>query len=570
LAEALCASLKRLEPSTDIFFSPLSLGPGFWLPKLAKEIIDTDAFLFFIGPSGVGPWQQLEYDEALDRYVQERERFPLVPVIAAGATAPGLSFLRRLNWVEAPIVTEDKALHRLLAALKGENVVAATPLWKLVNPYRGLEAMTESNTDYFYGRTRETAAVLTALAEKRDRCPILIGASGVGKSSVARAGVLSALKSMHWPGTERGVNNAWPAGLKNSRGWLSLLVRPGEAPLAALTAAVTRPWQLDATDPPQAARPREWAEGLAAGRNRLSDLFDATQQKLKEREGEAPERILIYLDQGEELYTHAAPQEARRFSEVLAEGLSDRRLSAFASLRADYFDRLQGDEPLFKCREHIDVPPFDRSQLHEVVTAPASALDVKFEDDKVAESVTDAATAHGAGESTDDQGKGASARPGALPLLSYLLTDMWKDMVVRGDATLRLPVQAIDVGGVLARRADSFLAGHPREEAALRRLLTLRLAVVQAEGEPVRRQTTREECSEAEWALAARLADQDWRPRRLLVLAPQHQVDPLPDEGRGAPVLRVRDELSHPVPRRLIQAEGDDPCLSCHSLSSFP
>jgi hypothetical protein len=28
---------------------------------------------------------------------------------------------------------------------------SATPLWKLVNPYRGLEAMSEANADYFYG-----------------------------------------------------------------------------------------------------------------------------------------------------------------------------------------------------------------------------------------------------------------------------------------------------------------------------------------------------------------------------------------------------------------------------------
>ena len=94
------------------------------------------------------------------------KHFPLVPVMAAGAEAPGLSFLRTLNWVEAPVVTEDKVLHRLLAALKGETVASATPLWKLVNPYRGLEAMTEANADYFFGRTRETAAALTALADK--------------------------------------------------------------------------------------------------------------------------------------------------------------------------------------------------------------------------------------------------------------------------------------------------------------------------------------------------------------------------------------------------------------------
>src|SRR5262249_16388166 len=128
------------------------------------------------------------------------EKCGLVPLIAAGAKAPGLPFLRRLNWVEAPDVAEDKALHRLLAALKGEIVASTTPLWKLVNPYRGLEAMTEANTDYFHGRGVETATVLGALAEKRGRCPVLIGASGVGKSSVARAGVLAALKSRRWPG----------------------------------------------------------------------------------------------------------------------------------------------------------------------------------------------------------------------------------------------------------------------------------------------------------------------------------------------------------------------------------
>ena len=495
LAEALRAGLKRLKPAADIYFSPLSLSAGFWLPKLAEEIAKADAFLLLIGPASVGPWQQLEYDEALDRHVHERQRFPLVPVIAAGAKAPGLSFLRRLNWVEAPVVTEDKALHRLLAALQGETVVTATPLWKLVNPYRGLEAMTEANTDYFYGRTRETAAVLTALADKRGRCPILIGASGVGKSSVARAGVLSALKSMQWPGAERTSAAAWPSGLKNSRRWLSLIFRPGEAPLEALAAVFIQLWQLDAKNPDQAALPRKWAKGLAAGDNTLADLIGVTQDELKKREGEAPERILIYLDQGEELYTRAASQQAHRFSEVLANGLDDRRLSAFASLRADYFDRLQADEPLFKCREHVDVPPLDRAQLHEVVSAPARALGVAFEDDKIADRITDA----------------AAAEPGALPLVSYQLTDMWAGMVARNDATLRLPAQAIDVGGVLASRAEEFLRAHPDQETALRRLLTLRLAAVPPEGEPVRRQARREECTDAEWTLAAGLADHPWR-----------------------------------------------------------
>jgi hypothetical protein len=309
---------------------------------------------------------------------------------------------------------------------------------------------------------------------------------------------------MRWPETE-GSAASWPKELQNSRSWVSLTMRPGEAPLEALATAITRLWQLDAKDPDQAARPRQWAKGLSAGDNKLADLLNATQEELKKREGEAPERILLYVDQGEELYTRAMERDAKRFSEVLAEGLRDPRLRAFASMRSDYFGRLQADEPLFKCHEHINVPPLDRAQLHEVVTAPARALGVHFEDEEIANRITAAAT----------------AEPGALPLLSYLLTDMWAGMVRRGDAFLRMPAQAIDIGGVLAGRAEEFLKSNPDEEQALRRLLTLRLATVPPEGEAVRRQTTREECTEAEWSLAARLAEHPWR----LVVMGEREVD---------------------------------------------
>ncbi len=393
----------------------------------------------------------------------------------------------------------------MLAALKGGAAENATPLWKLVNPYRGLEAMTEANADYFYGRGGETAGVLNALAAKPDRLPILIGASGVGKSSVAQAGVLAALKAMRWPSIDGAASNAWPPGLSNSRSFLTLMMRPGDAPLEALAGVFIGLWGLDSTDPEQATLPRKWAKGLSAGDNKLADLIGTTQERLKKRQGEAPERVLLYLDQGEELYTRAAQQEAHRFSEVLNEGLHDPRMFAFASLRADYYDRFQADEPLFNRREHVDVPPLDRAQLQRVVTAPAAALGVSFEDDKIADRITAA----------------AAAEPGALPLLSYLLTDMWAEMVQRDKPVLGLSAHAIDIGGVLASRAENFLKENPEEQKALRRLLTLRFAIVPPEGEPVRRQTFREECSEAEWALAARLADYPYR----LVVMSEREID---------------------------------------------
>ena len=517
LAEAVRAGLSRIDPTAQVFFSPVSLGAGFWVPKLEVEIAQADAFLLLIGPSGIGPWQEIEYYTAFDRHLSDR-RHTLVVAIVGGADAPGLPFLRRVHWVLVPVVAEDTVLHRLLAALKGETVASATPLWKLVNPYRGLEAMNEANADYFYGRNLETAAVLDALAIKPGRCPLLIGASGVGKSSVAQAGVLSALKSMRWPGTD-GSSASWPKGLQNSRGWVSLAMRPGEAPLEALAAAIIRLWQLDAKDPDQATLPRKWAKGLTDGDNSLADLISATQEELKRREGQAPQRMLLYLDQGEELYTRAVHRNAQRFSEVLAEGLGDSRLCAFGSLRADYFDRLQADEPFFRCHDHINVPPLDRAQLQEVVTAPARALSVYFEDDKVADRITAA----------------AAAEPGALPLLSYLLTDMWTGMVVRGDATLRLPANVTDLGGVLANRAEQFLRDNPDGEQALRRLLTLKLAFVPPEGEPMRRQARREECTETEWLLATRLAEYPWR---LVVMSGRDSDDHIVAEVAHQALLR--------------------------------
>ena len=100
------------------------------------------------------------------------------------------------------------------------------------------------------------------------------------------------------------------------------------------------------------------------------------------------------------------------------------------------------------------MPPLDRAQLYEVVTAPARALGVHFENDEIANSITGA----------------AAAEPGALPLLSYLLTDIWAGS---GDATLGMLAQG---GGVLASRAEEFLKANPDEEKVLRRLLALPLS----------------------------------------------------------------------------------------------
>ena len=148
----------------------------------------------------------------------------------------------------------------------------------------------------------------------------------------------------------------------------------------------------------------------------------------------------------------AEERQRRRFSEILAQALGDPRLHALMSLRADFLGALQNDEPLVSRSIGASiVPPLREAQLSEVVSRPAVLLGARFETDGLAADIA----RRTAEESVKDAG--------ALPLLSYLLDDMWTQMVARGDGVLRLPaprsISAACWPSVLSLLAQP--AGHP-------------------------------------------------------------------------------------------------------------
>jgi formylglycine-generating enzyme required for sulfatase activity len=501
LAEQLKAAIESKDPESRVFFAPANLrAGGSWSAQLAQEIADSTAFILLIGEAGIGKWQVPEYDEALDKWVKSERRFPLIVVVLQGQTAPGLPFLRQLHWIVTPSPASEKDVARLFDAASGGDS-SPDALWRYTSPYRGLEAMEEKDSDYFFGRKRETVEILSALAAAKDRLPVLIGNSGVGKSSLAQAGVLAALKRMAWP-EEAQAPNAWPAAFQDSRQWCFLLFKPGTDPLKALVGAFLDTWQFSATDPERVRNQTGWVELLRDGKATLPDLIDATERRRKELDQPSPPSFFLYIDQGEELYVRAEESQRRRFSELLVQALPDRRLHAMMSMRSDFLGHLQSDEALFKARQQIDVPPLREDALREIVGRPAKLLGARFE----SEGLVDIITRRTAEDSIRDVG--------ALPLLSYTLDDMWTQMVREGDGTLRLPAQSFELGGVLVDRADKFLASHPGAEPVLRRVLTLRLADVRNDGEPTRRRAARGEFSLDEWRLVSELADY---PNRLLV-----------------------------------------------------
>jgi hypothetical protein len=244
-ARALEAALAARLPGSEWYFAPRNIvGGAWWVPGIADAISRADAVLFLAG-THIGPWQELEYYEALRLTRKNAGRPRVVPVVTADQ-APGLPFFAQLHQIFAANPTAPETLEAIERALDDSLPPDISPAWRRFQPYKGLPALEEADAAFFFGRDEDTAAVLDLMARQPDRIITLIGQSGVGKSSLARAGVLARLKSQLWPPPE----GEWPAGLRDSRAFLPLVVRPGEQPLKELALAFaqlycTKSFELD-------------------------------------------------------------------------------------------------------------------------------------------------------------------------------------------------------------------------------------------------------------------------------------------------------------------------------------
>ncbi len=197
-AERLQGRLVADRPDLWVFFAPERITAGaYWLPSLEQEIINCDAFVIILGKA-VGPWQELEYATALSRWQGRGPPGPgargkprIIPVRIV-PDAPGLPFLHLLQHLQAEA--------------------------------RDVDAVTGSSAAFFFGRENLAADSLLRIADRPPRVLTLIGNSGVGKSSLAHAGVLARLRSQIWPIEAE----TWPESLGDSRAWLPIVVQPGD------------------------------------------------------------------------------------------------------------------------------------------------------------------------------------------------------------------------------------------------------------------------------------------------------------------------------------------------------
>jgi WD40 repeat protein/tRNA A-37 threonylcarbamoyl transferase component Bud32 len=292
-------------------------------------------------------------------------------------------------------------------------------------PFKGLASFEPVDAEYFFGRERLVAELVARLVGAGFLG--IVGPSGSGKSSVLRAGLLPALAGGVLPGSE---------------GWRRVLLRPGERPLDELRRALVS----GAGDP-------------------LVEALDALP---------ANERLLLAVDQLEELFT-ACRSEAERaaFADTLARAAADPegRAVVVVAVRSDFYGRFAAHPRLAELlgANQVLVGPMQASELRRAVELPAGRVGLRVEPE-LADALVD-----------DVEGE-----PGALPLLSTALLELWQK---RQDNALALVAyrESGGVQGAVARLAEATYARIPDGRKQLVRAIMLRL-VGEGEGDvPVRR-----------------------------------------------------------------------------------
>src|SRR6185503_4173504 len=245
------------------------------------------------------------------------------------------------------------------------------------NPYKGLRPFAEADAGDFFGRDDLVERLVGALRGGANLIA-LVGPSGSGKSSAIAAGLIPRLRGGAIPGSES---------------WAIAQMVPGANPLAEVEAVVAA----------AATAPRGLAELLAAADDGAAPSLVTL-----------PEtgRVLLVIDQFEELFTLTDEPTRRRFLSAIASAVAkpDTQITVLLALRADYYDRplLHPEFARVFTPGVVNALPMTANELEAVVVGPADRAGVSVEPALLAELVADAAD-----------------RPGTLPLLEYALTDLF-------------------------------------------------------------------------------------------------------------------------------------------------
>ena len=229
-----------------------------------------------------------------------------------------------------------------------------------INPFPGLRPFEQEEDYLFFGREEQTDALLERL--RKTRFLAVVGASGSGKSSLVRAGLLPALDGGFM--------------LEHGSSWKVALFRPGSHPIRSMAESLAKHQVLGPNDEELAAYQSIIFEStLKRGALGLVELF-------RQVDVESTDNLLIVVDQFEELFrfqdlfqSQQMSDEAAAFVKLLLEASgTDKRIFVVLTMRSDFL----GDCSKFRgLPERINdsqflVPRMTRVQRQSAIEGPVA------------------------------------------------------------------------------------------------------------------------------------------------------------------------------------------------------
>lgn len=316
------------------------------------------------------------------------------------------------------------------------------------SPYRGMAPLESVDAGIFFGRAAPINELLSKLRELRSkpspRFMVILGASGAGKSSFLRAGILPRLSRDERHFLTLPIIRPEQSVLWGEHGLLNSLEQTMKDHQLKVTRAVIRK-SIESSIGPEAKK-TEGLEQKTTGSSVIAPLVKLLILLSEHASVLAPEgetnnshpTIVITVDQGEELFQREGAEQSKQFLDLLTLLAVQTELAVMVlfTIRSDSFEQLQTYKALEGITQQtFSLSPMPQGAYDSVIEGPAARLKGSNRELKIEAALTQ--------QILEDIEKGGNKD--ALPLLAFTMERLYLEYGSGGDLTLK---EYQEMGGI--------------------------------------------------------------------------------------------------------------------------